>query len=121
MACPYHKEPKTKEDNVVEPTIDGPGEPIPHPPERWIIGNVGEIDPSFFISSVWRLADIYGPIFRLKIFDRSVIVVSSQELVNEICDETRFEKTTRGNLETLRVLAGAGLFTAYTDEHVRTR
>ncbi|KAG6362091.1 hypothetical protein INS49_010320 [Diaporthe citri] len=117
MACPYKKEPNLKPDNVVEPSIDGPGEPIPHPPEKWLIGNAGEIDPTFFISSVWRLADIYGPIFSLKLFGRTVVVVSSYELVNEVCDESRFEKTTKGNLETLRALVGGGLFTAYSDEH----
>lgn len=118
MACPYKKEPNLKPDNVVEPTIDGPGEPIPHPPEQWLIGNAGEIDPTFFVSSVWRLADIYGPIYSLKLFGRTVVVVSSHELVDEVCDESRFEKTTKGNLETLRALVGSGLFTAYSDEHV---
>ncbi|KAI7783172.1 cytochrome P450 [Diaporthe eres] len=117
MACPYKKEPNLKPDDVVEPSIDGPGEPIPHPPEKWLIGNAGEIDPAFFISSVWRFADIYGPIYSLKLFGRSVVVVSSYELVNEVCDEARFEKTTKGNLETLRALVGSGLFTAYSDEH----
>lgn len=118
MACPYKKEPNLKPDNVVEPTVDGPGEPIPHPPEQWLIGNAGEIDPTFFVSSVWRLADIYGPIYSLKLFGRTVVVVSSHELVDEVCDESRFEKTTKGNLETLRALVGSGLFTAYSDEHV---
>ncbi|KAK2610525.1 hypothetical protein N8I77_003948 [Diaporthe amygdali] len=117
MACPYKKEPNLKPDNVVEPSLDGPGEPIPHPPEKWLIGNAGEIDPTFFVSSVWRLADIYGPIFSLKLFGRTVVVVSSHELIDEVCDEARFEKTTKGNLETLRVLVGGGLFTAYSDEH----
>lgn len=118
MACPYKREPNLKADDVVEPTIEGPGEPIPHPPEKWLVGNAGDVDPTFFISSVWRLADIYGPIFSLNLFGRTVVVVSSHELVDEVCDEARFEKTTKGNLETLRALVGGGLFTAYSDEHV---
>lgn len=91
-----------------------------------MIGNAGEVDPTFFISSVWHLADTFGPSYSLKLFGRTVVVVvvvvfSSHELVDEVCDEARSEKTTKGNLETLRALVGGGLFTVYSDEHVRAR
>ena len=83
-----------------------------------MIGNAGEVDPAFFISSVWHLADTFGPSYNLKLFGRTLVVVSSHELVDEVCDEARSEKTTKGNLETLRALVGGGLFTVYSDEHV---
>ncbi len=44
------------------------------------------------------------------------MVVSGFELVNELCDETRFDKSVRGPLRRLRSFAGDGLFTAYTQE-----
>ncbi|KAJ9134022.1 hypothetical protein NKR23_g10415 [Pleurostoma richardsiae] len=118
MSCPYHKEPADpKAPAVTEPTIDGPGEPIPQPPERLLTGNLGEIDPSFAVSSFWRLADIYGPIYRLNLLNREVIILSDYELINEVCDDSRFEKATKGVMETLRVFIKNGLFTAYSDEH----
>jgi cytochrome P450/NADPH-cytochrome P450 reductase len=40
--------------------------------------------------------------------------VSSQELVNEICDEKRFRKIVGGPLKEIRAFAGDGLFTAQT-------
>lgn len=40
--------------------------------------------------------------------------MSSQELVNEICDEKRFRKIVGGPLKEIRAFAGDGLFTAQT-------
>lgn len=45
-----------------------------------------------------------------------VLVVSGHELVNELSDETRFDKTIRGALGLGRRFAGDGLFTAKTQE-----
>lgn len=48
-----------------------------------------------------------------------MILCSSQALVNELCDETRFEKTARGNvLEILRSGVEDGIFTAHTKDEV---
>jgi cytochrome P450/NADPH-cytochrome P450 reductase len=63
-----------------------------------------------------KLAREYGPIFRLELPGREVIVVSSQELVNELCDEQRFDKKVHAALRQARDFAGDGLFTAYTQE-----
>lgn len=41
-------------------------------------------------------------------------MLSSHELVDQVCDEARFGKYIKGGLE----LAGKGLFAAYTDEHI---
>jgi cytochrome P450/NADPH-cytochrome P450 reductase len=63
-----------------------------------------------------ELAKIYGPIFRLEIAGRNMIVVSSFELVNEVCDDHRFDKMLGPGLLQARVIVGDGLFTAWTHE-----
>ncbi len=47
---------------------------------------------------------------------KPVVVVSGFSLVDELCDETRFDKSVKGALRRLRAFAGDGLFTAYTQE-----
>ncbi|KAK3372491.1 cytochrome P450 [Podospora didyma] len=122
MSCPfYHTFPSKPQQETPPPKVDndaevGEGEPIPHPPEKWFIGNLGEIDPSFHVSSFWRLADIYGPIFSLNLVSRKLVILSSYDLINEVCDDTRFEKFVSGPQETIRVFVKNGLFTAYSDE-----
>lgn len=68
-------------------------EPIPSPPGLPILGNLTSLNPEGPIQSMAQLADQYGPIFQLKMLGRTVTVVSSNALVNEVCDETRFKKT----------------------------
>ena len=63
-----------------------------------------------------RLAREYGPIYWLDMMGKPVIVVSGFALVDELCDETRFDKSVRGALRRLRAFAGDGLFTAETQE-----
>ena len=82
--------------------------PIPHPPESWIAGNLGDIDPAFTIKSFWRLADIYGPIYSLNLVNRQTIVLSNYELINEVCDDERFEKQVTGPLIVFRDLIKDG-------------
>jgi len=67
------------------------------------------------VQSLMRLARIHGPIFRLNIVD-DLIIVSSQELVAEVCDDTRFDKKVFHALHQIRSFAGDGLFTAFTEE-----
>src|SRR5262249_102800 len=56
------------------------------------------------------------PIYRLTFGDRTTTVLGSQELVNEVCDESRFSKKVHRPLEVIRDFAGDGLITAYSDE-----
>src|SRR5262249_1945225 len=63
-----------------------------------------------------ELARIYGPIFRLELAGRSLVVLSSFELVNEVCDDHRFDKFLGPGLMQARVIVGDGLFTAWTHE-----
>ena len=89
---------------------------IPGPKPAPIVGNVPDIERQAAVQSLMRLAQAYGPIFRLELIGRELIVVSSQELVNELCDERRFDKKVHTALQNIRDFAGDGLFTAYTQE-----
>jgi cytochrome P450/NADPH-cytochrome P450 reductase len=91
--------------------------PIPQPPTHLfgLLGNIPEMDPSFPARSFWRLNQLYGPIIKLSL-KSPTILLSSQEYVNEICDESRFEKCIGSLLVEVRPLLGDGLFTAFPDE-----
>ncbi|KAG6017145.1 hypothetical protein E4U43_002204 [Claviceps pusilla] len=89
--------------------------PIPQPPGLPLVGNLGEFTSSP-VQDLTRLADTYGPIFRLNLVSRSTVIVSSNELVNEICDEKRFHKTLQATLRIVREGVHDGLFTAHDDE-----
>ncbi|KAL0253291.1 hypothetical protein SLS55_010263 [Diplodia seriata] len=69
-------------------------EPIPQPPTYLygMLANLPEIDPSFPLSSLWRLQALYGPIFQLDLISNKLIVLSSYELAHEVMDDEKFEK-----------------------------
>ncbi|QRN97958.1 cytochrome P450 [Archangium violaceum] len=90
--------------------------PIPQPRKRPLVGNIPDLEGETPIQSMMRLSQEYGPIFRLSFPGRSILVVSSHALVDEVCDEKRFDKSVGGALKNIRDFAGDGLFTAYTDE-----
>ena len=89
---------------------------VPQPPLKPVIGNLAEIDAHAPVQSILRLAKTYGPFFKLRILAREFYIASSQEIVNELCDETRFNKRVHASLEEIRDFAGDGLFTAYNEE-----
>jgi len=93
---------------------------LPQPPPHLfgLAGNLPDIDSNDFSSSLTRLAKIYGPIYQLKVFGVKLVVLSSQDYVNEVCDEHRFEKVLGAALLELRAVAKDGLFTAENDEQV---
>jgi cytochrome P450 / NADPH-cytochrome P450 reductase len=90
---------------------------IPGPAPKPLIGNATDIDRENAIESVMDLARRYGPIYRLTIpgaGDR--YIVSGRDLVEEVCDERRFDKLVTGGLSEVRSdPVSAGLFTAETD------
>ena len=90
--------------------------PIPQPPETFLIGNLRELEADHTLESFIRLQKLYGEIFRLNIVGRSMILVSSQEIVNFLCDESKFDKKVGNAVIELRALTGDGLFTAHTAE-----
>ena len=69
-----------------------PLEPIPHPPEHLLVGNLFDLDASHPIESLMELSRKYGPIYELELpGSASRVIVSGYELVNELCDESRFD------------------------------
>lgn len=92
-------------------------EPIPRPPGHMLVGNLLDIDAAHPIESLVELAREYGPIFELAVPGGSRFVVSGFELVDELCDESRFDKKVAGGLTSLaRGPAGRGLFTSETQD-----
>jgi cytochrome P450/NADPH-cytochrome P450 reductase len=93
-------------------------QPIPRPPGHMLVGNLLDIDAAHPIEGLMELARKYGPIFELAVPGRgSPIVVSSFELVDELSDESRFDKKVGGGLSALAEgPAGRGLFTSETQD-----
>ena len=63
--------------------MTSPSVPIPQPPTRPVVGNLPDIDSSKGILGIVELAERYGPIVRIQFFNRSIVAISSQQLVNE--------------------------------------
>jgi cytochrome P450/NADPH-cytochrome P450 reductase len=89
---------------------------IPHPPRTVLLGNILALGAKTPVQDLMKLAKQYGPIYWLDMLGKPLIVVSGFSLVDELCDETRFDKSVRGPLRRLRSFVGDGLFTAYTQE-----
>ncbi|OHF03048.1 cytochrome P450 [Colletotrichum orchidophilum] len=90
--------------------------PIPEPSGLPFLGNINAFDPEFPLGSMISLADQYGEIYRLRFPGRSVVLVSTRELVNETCDEKRFKKSVNQALSQVRAGVHDGLFTAKMGE-----
>ncbi len=92
------------------------GEAIPRPPGRPLIGNLLEVRPHQAMADLSALARQYGPIFALEAPGRVPrLFVSGYDLVDEICDDGRFDKALGPGLAVLaRSPVGHGLFTAET-------
>ena len=88
--------------------------PIPKPQGAPFLGNVLSVDASAPLQSLKQLADEQGPIFWLDMMGTPIVFVSGADLVEELCDEKRFDKSVRGPLRRLRVIGGDGLFTGDT-------
>lgn len=97
-------------------TLDPTASQVPQPPVKPLLGNLTDIDPKAPIQSIMRLARQYGPLFKLHVAGKDRYFASSQALVDELSDETRFEKAVIGALQQIRSFAGDGLFTAHNDE-----
>lgn len=89
---------------------------IPQPPETFLLGNLFSLSAATPVQDMIKLAREYGPIYRLKIRDRVVVIVSGYEFVDELSDEKRFDKSIRGALRLVRRFGGDGLFTSKTQE-----
>src|SRR5262245_32605878 len=91
-------------------------DPIPQPPRTLLLGNLLALGTTTPVQDMMRLGREYGPIYWLDMMGKPLVVVSGFSLVDELCDETRFDKSVRGPLRRVRSFAGDGLFTAYTQE-----
>ena len=83
-----------------------PLSPIPHPPKKPIVGNMLSLDSSAPMKSLNQLADELGPIYWLDMMGAPIVFVSGFDLVDELCDEKRFDKAVRGALRRVRAIAG---------------
>ncbi|PVZ07893.1 bifunctional cytochrome P450/NADPH--P450 reductase [Actinomycetospora cinnamomea] len=90
---------------------------VPGPKPLPVIGNARDIDTSRLIQSVMELAERYGPIFAIHRPGGASYVVSGLEMVQDLCDDTRFDKLVgTGQREIRKTHRSAGLFTADTDD-----
>ena len=89
---------------------------IPQPKTFGPLGNVPLLDKDKPLLSFIKLAEEYGPIFQLQTPGGTAIIVSGHELVEEVCDQSRFDKSVEGPLAKVRPFAGDGLFTSGTHE-----
>jgi cytochrome P450/NADPH-cytochrome P450 reductase len=89
--------------------------PIPHPAKKPFVGNLLSIGSDSPVLDMWKIAQELGGIYWLDMPGVPVIVVSSAALADELCDESRFDKSTKGTLRRLRALSH-GLFTSDTHE-----
>ncbi|TQN65714.1 Bifunctional cytochrome P450/NADPH--P450 [Colletotrichum shisoi] len=90
--------------------------PIPEPRGLPFLGNIAEFNPENPMEDLKRLADTYGVYRRRFPGGKTVCFVSTNALVNELCDESRFQKTLNNVLGEVREIANDGLFTASMDE-----
>lgn len=90
---------------------------VPHP--RWrlpIIGDLITIDMTKPTQGLTRDITAHNGIVEQRIFDVSFIVLSDTGLINDVNDESCWEKHVGHSLRKLRPLAGDGLFTAFNHE-----
>jgi cytochrome P450/NADPH-cytochrome P450 reductase len=90
--------------------------PIPHPPKQPVVGNMLSLDANAPVQHLAKLAKELGPIFWLDMMGSPIVIVGGHDLVDELSDETRFDKAVRGALRRVRAVGGDGLFTADTKE-----
>ncbi|KAF1840671.1 NADPH-cytochrome P450 reductase-like protein [Cucurbitaria berberidis CBS 394.84] len=87
-------------------------ETIPGPPGLPIVGNIADIDAQNTILSLCNLTSKYGPLWKFYIGSAERIVIGSQALMDEVCDEERFSKIIAASLGQVRNGVHDGLFTA---------
>ena len=90
---------------------------IPGPRGLPLLGNMRDLDADAPIDSLMRLADEYGPIYKISTPMGTRLIVSGPELLGEVCDDALFDKKVSGGQAALRGEMGtSGLFTSDTDD-----
>jgi cytochrome P450/NADPH-cytochrome P450 reductase len=92
-------------------------EPIPGPKSLPFVGNMLDlVDDEAPLRALEHLAEVYGPIYKLTRKGNKVIIVSSVEIMEEICDETRYVKAPPSAFANDKSSKPSGLFTARSDD-----
>jgi cytochrome P450/NADPH-cytochrome P450 reductase len=86
------------------------------PEKTPVLGNILSVDKDQPLQSLMQLTRDLGPIMRMDMMGTPLVVVSGHDLVDELCDESRFDKAVRGSLRRVRAIGGDGLFTGDTQE-----
>lgn len=94
--------------------MKNPLHPIPSPAGNPLIGNLLSVDAKAPLQSLMELTRELGPIYWLNMMGKPMIIASGPEIVKELSDESRFDKTVRGPLRRVRSIGGDGLFTSDT-------
>ena len=90
---------------------------IPGPRGVPFLGNVFDIDSHSPVEGLVQMARQYGPIYKVSVPAGTRLMISDPDLVNEICDDARFDKKISAGLVALsQSLAGRGLFTSETSD-----
>ncbi|KAJ5153436.1 uncharacterized protein N7482_009914 [Penicillium canariense] len=89
---------------------------IPQPPGIPLLGNVFDVNPNETWTSLIKLAEQYGPIFKITVLGKQLVFISNVALLGEICDQRRFRKCVTGPIVEMRHCAHDCLFTAYDNE-----
>ncbi|KAL8832586.1 MAG: hypothetical protein Q9191_000155 [Dirinaria sp. TL-2023a] len=90
--------------------------PIPQPPGLPLLGNVFDVNPSNTWTSLQKLWEKHGEIFKITVLGQQVVFVGSVALCEELCDEKRFRKFVGGPIVEIRYAVHNSLFTAFENE-----
>lgn len=80
------------------------------------LGNLLDLKMGYPLQSMCKLAREYGPFCRIDLPNGPLFLVSSRDLVAEVCDEKKYDKNVGPPLQKVRPFAGDGLFTAWSHE-----
>ncbi|KAK5996698.1 Fatty acid omega-hydroxylase [Cladobotryum mycophilum] len=89
---------------------------IPSPKSLPLLGHMHQLDFDGPFQSILEATLPLGPICQMSFGGERDIFISSRELLNEICDESRFAKSVTADLDKLRYAVHDGLFTAHNEE-----
>lgn len=89
---------------------------VPQPPTKPFLGNLLDVDTARPVQGLMKLSETYGGFFKVSIAGDDMYIAGSQEIVNELCDESRFGKKIDVTTEHLRAIVADALFTAHDSE-----
>ncbi|MEM7160737.1 MAG: cytochrome P450 [Myxococcota bacterium] len=91
-------------------------ETIPRPRGLPGLGHLHLISLRKTVQSLVNLASTQGPLFEVDLLGTQMVFATGADIVEELCDESRFQKYLDERVENLRALGGDGLATAWTHE-----